>query len=807
MLRNYLKTAFRNLWKNKGFSAINIIGLAIGLATCLLIMIYVMDELSYDRYNKKADRIYRVDGEIKFGGNHMVLAVAPAPTGPAMLRDYPEVEKEVRFRGYGGFLARKGSQNIREDAVIYADSTLFDVFSLPMISGDPHTALVAARTIVITEKAARKYFDATDVVGRTLLVNDSIPYKITGVIRDLPEQSHFRFDFFVSLSGAEESRNDEWLSNNFNTYILLREGADPHRLEGKLSGMVVKYVAPLLRAAANVSLEDFFKAGNIVAFSLTPLTAIHLHSNKTAELGANGNVQYVYIFSAIAFFILLIACVNFMNLSTARSSNRAKEVGIRKVLGSLRGNLVMQFMMESVLISALALVLALGLAWLLLPVFNELAAKQMYIGLFSRPWLAPGLLVLVLLVGVLAGSYPAFFLSAFRPIAVLKGHVASGFKTGWLRNSLVVFQFGISIFLIVGTAVIYRQLGYVHSRGLGYNREQVLIVQNSAALGNQVRAYKEKLLKLPGVEGATMTGYLPTSDWRNDDAFFLTPDLDTKKAISMQKWQIDENYIPVLGMQIETGRNFSRDFPTDSTGIVINQAAAKFLGLSDPIGQKIYELDDVKTKKLSVYHIVGVVKDFNFNSLREVVSPLGFFLQENRGQIALRVKSGDIHRLVGQVENAWRSMAPGQPFAYTFMDDEFNAQYSTEQRMGGISLSFSLLAIFIACLGLFGLAAYAAEQRTREIGIRKVLGATVGGIISLLSRDFLLLVLVAAAISFPLAWWAMHHWLQDFAYRIDIGWQVFAVAMVLSVGIALLTVSVQALKAALANPVNSLRSE
>jgi putative ABC transport system permease protein len=442
-----------------------------------------------------------------------------------------------------------------------------------------------------------------------------------------------------------------------------------------------------------------------------------------------------------------------------------------------------------------------------LPVFNELAAKQMNIGLFTRPWLAPGLLVLVLLVGVMAGSYPAFFLSAFRPIAVLKGQVASGFKTGWLRNSLVVFQFGISIFLIVGTAVIYRQLGYIHSRGLGYNREQVLIVQNSAALGNQVRAYKEKLLRLPGVEGATMTGYLPTSDWRNDDAFFLSPDLDTKKAISMQRWQIDENYIPVLGMQIETGRNFSRDFPTDSTGIVINQAAAKFLGLRDPIGQKIYELDDIKTKKLSVYHIVGVVKDFNFNSLREVVSPLGFFLQENRGQIALRVKSGDMHGLVGQVENAWRSMAPGQPFAYTFMDDEFNAQYSTEQRMGGISLSFSLLAIFIACLGLFGLAAYAAEQRTREIGIRKVLGATVGGIISLLSRDFLLLVIISAMIAFPLSWWAMHHWLQDFAYRIDIGWQVFALAMVLSVGIALLTVSVQALRAALANPVNSLRSE
>jgi putative ABC transport system permease protein len=807
MLRNYLKTALRNLWKNKGFSAINIIGLAIGLATCLLIMIYVMDELSYDRYNEKADRIYRVDGEIKFGGNHLVLAVAPAPTGPAMLKDYPEIEKEMRFRGYGGFLVRKGNQNIQEDAVTYADSTLFDVFTLPMISGDPHTALIAPHTVVITEKMAKKYFDAINVVGRTLLVNDSIPYKITGVIQDLPAQSHFHFDFFVALSQSEESRNDEWLSNNFNTYIVLRKGADPKQLEVKLKGMVVKYVAPLVHQAVNISLDDFFKAGNFVGFSLTPLERIHLYSNKTAELGANGNIQYVYIFSAIAFFILLIACVNFMNLSTARSSNRAKEVGIRKVLGSLRSSLITQFMVESILISAFALLVALGLAWLLLPVFNQLAAKDMSIGLFTRPWLAPSLLGLMLLVGLLAGSYPAFFLSAFRPIAVLKGNVASGFKTGWLRNSLVVFQFFISMFLMVGTAVIYRQLAYIHSRELGFKREQVLIVQNTGALGEQVRAYKEKLLKLPGVEGVTMTGFLPTSDSRNDDAFFLSPDLDTKKAIEMQRWSVDESYIPVLGMKMKAGRNFSKDFLTDSSGIVINEAAARFLHFSDPIGQKIYELDDVKTKKTTVFHVIGVVKDFNFNTLREVVTPLALFLQRDRGSMALKVQSGNVHRLVGQVEDAWRSMAPGQPFNYTFMDDQFNNIYLTEQRMGGISLSFSLLAILIACLGLFGLAAYAAEQRTREIGIRKVLGATVSGIIGLLSRDFLLLVSISAVLAFPIAWWAMHRWLQDFAYRIDIGWEVFVLAGLLSLGIALLTVVFQALKAALTNPVRSLRSE
>jgi len=814
MLRNYLKTAFRGLWKNKGFSAINILGLAIGLATCLLILIYVTDELSYDRWNVNADRIYRLDNEIRFGGNHVVLAVAPAPGGPTLLRDYPEVEKEVRFRMNGGRLVKKGNQNIKEQAVILADSTLFDVFTLPMIAGDPHTALKEAHTVVITERMAEKYFDATAatmsaVVGRTLTINDSIPYKVTGVIRNIPTNSHFHYDFFISLTESDEAKvtDDGWLSGNFNTYILLRKGADPRQFQAKFGGLIMRYVAPLLHQAVNISWEDFLKSGNMFEFTLTPLTSIHLHSNKVAELEANGSMQNVYIFSAIAVFILLIACVNFMNLSTARSANRAREVGIRKVLGSMRGGLISQFLLESVLISLISLLLALGLAALLLPVFNGLSGKEMGIGVFARPWMLPAILGLVVVVGMLAGSYPAFFLSAFQPVNVLKGKVSGGMRTGWLRNTLVVFQFIISIFLLVGTAVVYRQLKYIQSRDLGFNRDQVMMVNNAYVLGNQARAFEQEIKGMTGVEGATMTGFVPTGGDGNNDAIFLSPDLDVKKSISTQVWPVDDQYIPVLRMQILSGRNFSKDFLTDSTAVVVNEAAVGLMHGEKPIGAKLYEIGDLKTKKAKEYHIIGVVRNFNFNTLRQVVTPMMLYLGWDEGRISLRIHGADAHQLAGQIETLWRKMAPSQPFSYTFMDEEFNNLYLTEQRQGSIALSFSLLAIFIACLGLFGLTAYAAEQRTREIGIRKVMGATVGGIITLLSRDFLLLVLIAMLFAFPLSWWAMHHWLMDFAYRITIGWEVFAVAALLAIAIAVLTVSFQAVRAALANPVRSLRSE
>jgi putative ABC transport system permease protein len=459
------------------------------------------------------------------------------------------------------------------------------------------------------------------------------------------------------------------------------------------------------------------------------------------------------------------------------------------------------------LITTLSLILAVVLASLLLPLFNQLSGKELSLDFFKTPWLLPLLVFIALIVGLLAGSYPAFYLSSFRPILVLKGKLATGFKGGGLRSALVVFQFAISIFLIVGTVVIQSQLNYIRNKELGFNRDQVLLLQNAYSLGNQSKAFRQELLNLPGVQNASISGFLPTGGSRSDSPLFPDASLDQKHAVSMQTWWVDESYIPTMDMKVVKGRNFSPEFMTDSSGVIINEAAAKLLGFADPLNKPLYYLEDLETKKIRQYRILGVVKDFNFNSLRQTVSPLAFFLGDNRGSIAVRFKTDNIKDLVGQIEGKWKAMAPEQPFSYSFMDDDFNNLYQAEQRVGKIALSFSVLAIFIACLGLFGLVTYAAEQRTKEIGIRKVLGASVSNIVQLLSKDFIKLVFLAAVLAFPLAWWAMHQWLQDFAYRISIGWWVFAIAGLAAALIALGTVSMQAIRAALANPVKNLRTE
>jgi putative ABC transport system permease protein len=812
MLKNNILVSLRSLWKSKGFTAINILGLTVGLATCLMILLFVMDELGYDRFNKKADRIYRIDADIQFGGNRMILAVTPDPMGPTLKKDYPQVEQYVRFRNFPGkFLVKKGNQNFQENRVQFADSTLFAVFNLPLIHGNPETALVDPGSVVLNETMANKYFNSLDVVGKSIVINDTNNFKVTGVMKDMPSQSHFVSDFFISMSTNAESRENMWVFNNFNTYLLLKPGADPKQVTVRFSDMLDKYLFPQIQQMLGSSKDAFKKGGNFANYSLMPLRDIHLRSNKTGEMGINSDIEYIYIFSGIAILILLIAGVNFMNLSTARSANRAKEVGVRKVLGSLRSNLIAQFLAESILVSLIALILAVALVSVGLPYFNHLSGKNINMDFFSRPGLQISLLGLAIFIGILAGIYPAFYLSSFAPIKVLKGVLSTGFKTGRLRSTLVVFQFSISIFLMISTVTIYNQLKFIRSKDLGFNREQVIVLQNTDVLGSQTKAFRAECMRIRGVENITMTGFLPTNGIRNEAPMFLDPTLDQKRAISMQIWNVDEHYIPTLGISVSRGRNFSEDYKTDYDGVIINESTARLMGYKNPLDKNLYIPKDFHAAQSAEntlkFHVVGVIKDFNFNSLREPVSPLVFLLGPAPNNIAIRVHTADLPGLMAKLNKVWLSMAPAQPFESSFMDDDFNHIYDAEQRIGSIFINFAVLAIFIACLGLFGLVTFAAEQRSREIGIRKVLGASVNNIVGLLSRDFMRLVIIAALIAFPVAGWAMHRWLQDFAYRVNIGWWVFLVAGLLALIIALVTVSVQAIRAALVNPVESLKAE
>ena len=812
MIKNYFKIAWRNLLKNKTFSAINIIGLASGLACFILIALYVADELSYDKYNEKANRIYRVNSDIVFGGGNLHMAQAPDPMGPTLKKDYPQVEEYVRFYDPMGIhRIKKGNEYIRETNTVYADSTLFNVFTLPAIAGDTKTALNEPNTVVITEKIAKKYFNTTDALGKTIADGDAEKsiYKVTAVIKDMPHNSHFNFDFIFSMKNVDYPWGS-FMSNNFQTYILLKEGTNYKLFEKNLDVIINTYVLAQAKQFMNISsMAEFEKAGNKLKYSLMPLADIHLHSDRSAEMGVNGNIQYVYIFSAVALFVLLLACINFMNLSTARSAGRAKEVGIRKVLGTGRQSLIGQFLTESTLMAVISLLLAVGFVWFCLSYFNTISGKQLAMGDLLQPKYLAFLLMLPFVIGLLSGMYPAFFLSSFNPITVLKGKQSAGFKKSNLRNGLVIFQFATTIFLVVSTIVVYRQLNYIQTKKLGFNREQVLVVRGTLALGNNKDAFKEEISKLSGIKDATYAGFLPVANSsRTDNSFSKEAVMDSKNGLNMQVWDIDDRYINLLGMEMVQGRNFSKDFATDSTGIIINEAAAKTLGYDNPVGKKLYTSFNLNegSKQIS-YNIIGVVKNFHYESLRENVGPLCFRYGKSDWAVAFKVNTADVKNLVNTVESKWKSMAPGQPFVYHFMDEAFNEMYRVEQRTGQLGFVFAIIAILIACLGLFGLATYMAEQRIKEIGIRKVLGASVLGIVQMLSKDFIKLVLIASVFAIPVAWWAMNKWLQDFAYRINIGWWVFIAAGAVAVLIALLTVSFQAIKAAVANPVKSLRTE
>ena len=799
MFKTFFKTAVRTMLRNKTFTFINTLGLAAGLTTCLLIVFYVKDELGYDKYNVKADRIYRADVEVKFGNNANTYSAAAAPVGGEMKKDFPEVEEVARLRAAfeqpAGFVVKKGNTAFIENNVIYADASLFAVFTFPIIEGNPRTALALPNSVVITESTAKKYFNSTKVIGQTLIFNDTSQYKITGVIKDIPRQSHFRYDIFISMETEPDSRDNGWGGGGFNTYILLKPGAVAIQpLETKISSLAMQ------------KNSDWLGKGDYVRITLRPLTSIHLHSNVQQELGHNNSIQYVYIFSAIAVFILLIACVNFMNLSTARSSNRAREVGVRKVLGSPRNNLIAQFLTESLLVTLVATAAAIIMAWLLLPLFNQVSGKELAFTRQTFTWLAPAAIILVIIVSLIAGAYPAFFLSAFRPVDVLRGKLSTGFKGRSLRSMLVVFQFSISIFLIIGTMIIYNQLHFIQSRNLGYNREQVLIIKNTDVLKTGAKILKQELQELPGISGATMSLYLPTGGRSLPTALFPNTAFISKESMLTEFWPVDADYVKTLGMQIISGRDFLSNMQTDSSAIIINEAAAKFLGWSDPLNKTVYT-DSYSVEPNRAFHIVGVIKDFHFKSLRENITPVVFYLKEDRRALNVKISSTDITNTMQEIKKKWKALAPNQQLEYSFMDADFEAAFRAESRIGTVFIAFTILAICIACLGLFGLVAYAAKQRIKEVGIRKVLGADVPTLVGLLSKDFIVLVFISIIIASPLAWLAMHKWLQGYSYRTTISWITFAASAVLAILIALMTTSFHAIKAAVANPVKSLRTE
>jgi len=805
MLKNYLLTSWRTMIRHKGYSFINIFGLAVGMAACLLILLFVRDELSYDRFNQKADRIFRVAAHIRFGGQEGDIGSVPPPLAATFLQEFPEVEATVRFREQGNFIVRHGDRSFTESRLVFADGSFFQVFTMPLRRGNPQTALAEPRTIVLSETAARKYFGAVDPLGRLLRLDNRDDYRVMGVFRDIPPRSHFQFDMIASLDSLEESHQLRWDYNNFFTYLLLRPGNDAAALQAKLPAFIRKHVGPWIRQVTGHSLDELFASGVRVEYYLQPLTDIHLHSQLKSEIDVNGDIRIVYIFSAIALLILTIAAINFINLATARSAGRAREAGVRKVLGSVRGQLVLQYLTDSLLLAVLAMWLALLLATLALPFFNQLTEKHLHLGGADFVFTAVVALLMVLLVGLLAGSYPAWRLSAARPVEVLKGRLAAGVRGGRLRGALVVFQFAVSIALVVATLVVSRQLGYIQKKNLGFDREQVLILDNAYLLGDRADALKNEMLRTSGVRYATVSGFLPVPASRNDIAVVPKGRSLDASTVLAQQWAVDADYIKTMGMKIAAGRDFAKDSPADNTAVIINQAAARQFGWQEPLGQQIsFPRDANSTTHLTV---IGVVEDFHFDSLRSPIAPLTLFIGKDRGNIAFRLQSVNVAGVLGDLKRCWHRLAPSQPFEYSFLDQRFAAQYRAEQRLGTIFSVFSGLAIFVACLGLLALASFMAERRTKEIGIRKVLGASVSEMVVLLSSEFVKWVAIAALVAWPLAYYAMNRWLQGFAYRTDIGIGLFVLSSLLTLLIAILTVSFQSFRAARANPVDCLRYE
>lgn len=834
MLRNYLKLTWRNINRNRLSSAINIGGLTIGLACVILIGLYVKDELSYDKFFPDAARIYRVNTHEKVGSNEFTAGHTPPPAAKALADQFPEIESYTRIFMPGDQLVRYTINNenhsITDKHMLAVDSNFLQFFGYPLLEGDRNTCLNGPNSIVLTQSAARRYFGETSPLGKNLLLDGyNTPFAVTAVLKDLPEQSSLQFEVLLPVQAMPLVKHFSWswIWLQMGSYVKLKPGITDmplviRNIEAGIPGMIRVQAASAFSRIGQ-PIEDFIRKGNQYGIQLQPLTAVHLYSaNIGTRYFPQGDIKYVYIFSAIALIIILLACVNFMNLATAQSARRAREVGIRKVLGSERKQLMIQFLGEALVYTLLAAVLAFALASAALPAFNGLSGKSLNLSAFFDLSGIIGLLVLVLLTAALAGSYPAIYLTSFSPATVMKGRPggkdpAHGFFT---RNTLVVFQFTISMVLVNCTVIVYKQMLFEQSKDLGFEKGNLVVLsgaeklgnQGAGILGNREEAFRQELLRLPEVVGATISTGLPAMSSFFEDTYAPQEAANTPTAgdrrEDLTSFIVDEDFIPTLKMEMAAGRNFSKSF-SDSPSVILNSAAAMLMGWKDPIGKHIVYPGGDNTR----FTVIGVVKDFHFESLRNVITPFALFYTTSKtyslkeSYLAVRITSGDPAKAIAAIRHLWKEFSPDTPFEYSFLDAEYDALYKSDTTIGKVFGAFTLLSLVVACLGLLGLALYTAERRTKEIGIRKVLGASVPHVVTMLSTEFLKLVGLAALIAVPVAWYAMYTWLQDFAYRTTLDWWIFVVTAVASTLVALATVSFQSVKAGLANPINSLRSE
>ncbi len=809
MVKNNFKMAYRSMMRHKFYSLLNLVGLAISMTVCVFIAIYVQNELSFDKHIKDSDRIFRIATHIKYADNLFNIPAAPDPMAKALKEDFPEIEFAARTHNNSTNLVEVDSKFFRQSGVTYADQSFFDLFDFPLLRGDKEHLLDEPNTTVLEESTAKKLFGEKDPIGQIIKYNEQFDLKVTGVIEDIPENTHFDYDMFITTLNDRGASQNIWLSNNFITYLKLSDGHTKESLEAKIPEFIERHIGPQVKRLMNVSYKEAEASGNLsINYYLQPLESIHLRSKLDFELGETGTINQVYMFSIIGLFILLIACINFMNMSTARASVRAKEVGVRKVLGSMRKQLISQFLTESIINAGLAMILAVGMVYLILPGFNQLTGKSIIDPIFGANGLWLSLLIGTIIIGILAGIYPAFILSSFRPIKVIKGELTSGKGSTWMRNILVVVQFATSIFLIIASIVIYSQLDYLQSKKLGFNKDQILIINETQLLGKQIESFKNELEKQAIIESVSVSGYIPGTNINSDTPLLREDATSPDDGVAIQHWSVDYDYIETFDIELIQGRFFSEDFASDSTAVVVNETALRRFGyLEDPIGKKVKTLAGIAGNTAQTFTIIGVMRDFQFKSMTETIQPHALLLEYSPGAVNVKFNKESAAEVISSVESIWNKFAEGRPFEYSFLDQIFESSFRDQNRDKTIFAIFAALAIIIACLGLFGLAAFITEQRKKEIGIRKVLGASTQTLLRLLFSNFTSLILISSVIAIPVVWWYLSGWLVDYPEAISLSPMFFVLGVFIVLTIAMLTVGFQSFKAAKRNPIDNLRYE